>query len=353
MNKFNQRSSSRDSAVLRVGVIGTGAIGTDHIRRIMDVIHGAVVTAVTDFKPENAERIASRYGLKVFESGEALIASDLVDAVVIASSDDSHAQYVVNCIQAGKQVLCEKPLATTVEDCLNIVRLEEQAGQRLVQVGFMRRYDQGYQKLKQLIVSKELGELLMIRSSHRNKTYAANHTSDMTIKNSGIHELDIIRWLTGEEYADGLALTARQNSTSDPALQDPQLLLTRCRNGITSEVEVNMNSGYGYDIQCEIICEKGTARLSDPQQVVVKQNGIHGHSVYADWSQRFVAAYDAEFQDWVDSVKDNHSSGASAWDGYAAQLAAQTLIQARASGQFEPMVLVEQPALYRNVVGGN
>ena len=240
-----------------------------------------------------------------------------------------------------------------MEDCLDIIAKEEAAGYRFVQVGFMRRYDQGYLKLKQLIDSKELGELLMIRSSHRNKSYAANHTTDMTIKNSGIHELDIIRWLTGEEYRDNLALYARQNSTTDPAIRDPQLLLTRCRNGITSEVEVNMNSGYGYDIQCEIICEKGTARLSDPQKVVMKRDGFHGHSVFTDWSQRFVAAYDAEFQDWIDSVRQNHSSGASAWDGYAAQLAAQTLIQSRAGGQFEQMALIEQPELYRKVGGIN
>lgn len=333
---------------LKIGLIGTGAIGRDHLRRIMDVIQGATVTAVADYNEAAARGAAEPYGIEVFSSGEELIRSELVDAVIIASSDDSHARYTLECISQRKHVLCEKPLATTVEDCIAILRQEELAGQRFVQVGFMRRYDRGYQHLKQIIDSGELGELLMIRSSHRNKTHAANHTTDMTIKNSGIHELDIVRWLTGQEYQEGLALLTRQNQTTDPQIRDPQLILTRSCNGVTSEVEVNMNSGYGYDIQCEIICEKGTARLADPQEVVLRADGFHGHKVHSDWSARFVEAYDREIQDWVDSVLKNQSSGASAWDGYAAQVAAQTLIESRDSGRLVPFAMIDQPELYNN-----
>lgn len=344
MEKSKETAESID---IRIGVIGTGMIGSDHIRRIMEVIQGATVTAVADYKLDNAIKVAEQYGLTVFKTGEELIASNIVDAVLIASSDDSHAHYTKECIKARKKVLCEKPLATTVEDCVSIVTMEKELNQQFVQVGFMRRYDKGYNRLKQIIESRELGELLMIRSSHRNKTHAANHTTDMTIKNSGIHELDIIRWLTGLEYDEGMALLTRQNSTTNSNIRDPQLIITKSSNGITSEVEVNMNSGYGYDIQCEIICEKGTARLSDPQQVILKKDLFHGHEVYSDWSERFVDAYDKELQDWVQSVRDGKSTGATAWDGYAAQVAAQTLIESRNLGRFFKFRMIEKPGLYK------
>lgn len=348
---MTQTKQTKDTAEIRVGVIGTGAIGTDHIRRIMEKTRGAAVTAVYDYVRENAQLVADNYDLKVFDQGEELIRSNKIDAVVIASSDESHAHYVRECIRAGKQVLCEKPLASTVEDCISILDLEKAAGRRFVQVGFMRRYDSGYMKLKQIIDSNELGALLMIRAAHRNKTHAINHTTDMSIKNSGIHEIDIIRWLTGEEYTEGMALTARQNSTTDPAIQDPQLLVIRSKSGITSEVEINMNSGYGYDIRCEIVCEKGVAQLTDPHDVILLKDAFHGHSVLTDWSQRFIAAYDEEFQDWIDSVHHKKAVGASAWDGYVAQAVAEALIGARDSGRFERFMLTEKPPLYDQVKG--
>jgi myo-inositol 2-dehydrogenase/D-chiro-inositol 1-dehydrogenase len=127
---------------LGIGVIGTGIMGADHVATITTAIAGAQVVAIADIDLQRAEKIASRVpGAKALPSAESLIESDEVDGVIIASSDATHAQYVRACIAARKPVLCEKPLAPTSAECEEILSFEQAAGVRLVQVGFMRRFD--------------------------------------------------------------------------------------------------------------------------------------------------------------------------------------------------------------------
>lgn len=170
--------------------------------------------------------------------------------------------------QSKKHVLCEKPLGTSAEECMEIVKAEAAGGKKLVQVGFMRRYDKGYRKLKEIIESGEIGEPLMIHCCHRNRVPGPQHTTDMTIKNSGIHEIDILRWLLGEDYESGQVLMAKQNQNALDGLKDPQIMLLKTKSGVRIDVEVNMNSHYGYDIQCEVVGEKGVIRLPDPISIL-------------------------------------------------------------------------------------
>ena len=130
--------------MLKIGVIGCGAIGRDHIRRLTDLVPGAQVVACADYFKEAADKVAAQYGITAYETGEALIAAPEVEAVVITSSDPSHAGYVLASLEAGKYVFCEKPLAQNAADCEKIIAAELAHGKRLLQVGFMRRYDRGY-----------------------------------------------------------------------------------------------------------------------------------------------------------------------------------------------------------------
>jgi len=143
---------------LNVGVIGVGMIGQDHIRRLTHVLSGSRVSAVTDVDLDRAKSVAG--GLtdcRVHATGQDLIADDGVDAVVVTSWGPTHEEYVLAAIAAGKQVFCEKPLATTREACERIVDAEVDAGRRLVMVGYMRRYDDGYRAMKQVITGGESG----------------------------------------------------------------------------------------------------------------------------------------------------------------------------------------------------
>ena len=132
-----------------VGVIGTGMIGQDHIRRITQVLSGAAVVAVTDANDVVAKEVAAGLvGATVHSTGEELIADPDVDAVIVCSWGPTHEEYVLAGIAAGKPVFCEKPLATTEAACRRIIAAEVTAGRRLVQVGFMRRFDAAYRALK-------------------------------------------------------------------------------------------------------------------------------------------------------------------------------------------------------------
>src|SRR3954466_2637720 len=149
--------------VIRIGVIGTGMIGQDHIRRINEVLSGCVVAAVTDVDPAKAREVAdARPGVTVRATGEEVVADPDVDAVVVTSWGPTHEQYVLASIAAGKPVFCEKPLATTQEACLRILEAEMAHGRRLVQVGFMRRYDAAYRALKEVVASGAIGARLIM-----------------------------------------------------------------------------------------------------------------------------------------------------------------------------------------------
>ena len=155
---------------LKVGVIGTGSIGRDHIRRIGSASSGARVAAVSDINRAAAREIAGKYGAEIFERGEDLIASQGVDAVLVTSTDATHEQYVLASIERGKPVFCEKPLAPKPDGARRIVNAEVAAGKRLVQVGYMRRFDPGYLQLKDAVASGRLGAPLMVHCAHRNRS---------------------------------------------------------------------------------------------------------------------------------------------------------------------------------------
>ena len=331
---------------LKIGVIGTGAIGREHIKRLDKKISGCKVVAVSDINTESATAIADQYGAKYYKEGEELIADPEVDAVVVTTWDPAHAQFVKASIAAGKYVFCEKPLATEISECKEILDAEEKFGKRIVQVGFMRRFDPGYVALKEIIKSGKIGEPLMVHACHRNMVHAATMTSDMSIKNAGIHEIDIMRWLLEDEYAEGQVVLPRQNSKSEPDLQDPQIMMLQTKKRIAIDVELAQSSGYGYDIQCEVVGELGTARLPEPSAVVTRMNGACSYGVIPGWETRFIEAYDIELQKWVDEVKEDHITGPTSWDGYIACVTAATLGECRVEGVRKEIKTLERPNFY-------
>jgi myo-inositol 2-dehydrogenase / D-chiro-inositol 1-dehydrogenase len=332
---------------VRVGVVGAGMIGQDHIRRLTQVLAGCSVVAVTDVDPVKAQQIAERVpGVQVHPTGQELIADDQVDAVLVASWGPTHEEYVLASIAAGKPVFCEKPLAESQEACLRILSAEVATGRRLVQVGYMRRYDAGYRVLKQVVDSGAIGAPLIVHCAHRNPSVPAYYRTESAITDTAVHEIDVIRWLFGEEIIGTQVLTPRRSRHSGD-LQDPLIVLLETESGVIVDVEVSVNIRYGYDIRGEVVGEDGTAALGDAGPVVVRREGSISSRVPTDWRERFIRAYDVEFQEWIDAVAAGTTSGPSSWDGYAAATVADAALEAMRTGTRTSVKLADKPALYQ------
>jgi myo-inositol 2-dehydrogenase / D-chiro-inositol 1-dehydrogenase len=332
--------------MLNVGVIGTGMIGQDHIRRMTTVLSGVAVTAVADVDAAVAADVGARIGAAVHATGEDVIADPGVDAVLVCSWGPTHEQYVLAAVAAGKPVFCEKPLATSQDACLRIVDAEAATGGRLVQVGYMRRFDFAYRQLKQALDSGVLGEPLMMHCAHRNASVPGWYRKEMAITDTAVHEIDMVRWMFGSEIAAARVLVPKKNRNGED-LQDPLFLILETADGVIVDVELSVNIRYGYDIRGEIVGENGTAALGSLSPVEIRTAGRAGTPIPADWRERFLAAYDIELQEWVHALAGGgRPLGPSAWDGYAAAVVSDAAVEALRTGARVPVALAEKPKLY-------
>lgn len=332
--------------VVGVGVIGTGDIGADHARRLQRSVKGAEVRALFDLDVARMRSVATDLGASAMSSAREVIERDDVDAVVVATIGATHAELTLACIAAGKHVLCEKPLAPTSTECLGILRAETAHGRRLVQVGFMRRYDPAYQVVRRALTDGTLGEPLLIHCVHRNVSTPSSYTSDMSITDTAIHEIDVGRWLTGEEYVSVEVVKVKRSPLVATDLDDPLLVMLRTASGVLVDVEVFANCGYGYDVRCEAVGSNGAISIEQPSTgAVLRHTGAAG-PVCRSWKERFSAAYLEELQDWIGAVAVGEVRGPNAWDGYVATEVAQSCLRASSSGTAVEVSLVERPGLY-------
>ncbi|MEV6959917.1 Gfo/Idh/MocA family oxidoreductase [Streptomyces sp. NPDC051207] len=333
--------------LLGVAVLGAGHMGADHIRRLDRVVSGARVAAVAD--PDDArarDAVVGIGGVSVHTDTEAALDAPGVDAVLIASPGPAHEEALLAAFARGLPVLCEKPMTSDSAGALRVMEAEARLGRRLARIGFMRRHDAEYRDLKALLDSGRLGRPLMLHCVHRNVSSPPGFTSDMLISSSVSHEIDAARWLLGQELTAVTVLRPASSSGAPSGLLDPQFVLFETADGALVDVEVFVNCGFGYQVRCEAVCERGSARIGEERAMTVTAGGGARAEVPQDYLVRFADAYDRQVQSWVDSVRRSTVTGPSAWDGYAAAVVAEAGVESLETGARVPVDLAPRPELY-------
>lgn len=210
----------------------------------------------------------------------------------------------------------------------------------------MRRYDTEYMKLKSLLETGQLGRPLMLHNRHRNAASPPFFTSSMLISDSVAHETDVTRWLLGHEITAVTVLRPTPSANAPGDLQDPQFVVFETDGGALADVEIFVNCGFGYQVQAEAVCERGTARIGDGHAMVTNKAGRWGGTIAQDFVERFADAYDREVQAWVDATRRGEVTGPSVWDGYAAAAVCEAGVRSLNDGGRMTVELVERPALY-------
>ncbi|MDK2981398.1 MAG: myo-inositol 2-dehydrogenase / D-chiro-inositol 1-dehydrogenase [Chloroflexota bacterium] len=334
---------------IAVGIIGTGGMGTRHAGNIHRLVDGARVSAVYDTDAHNAANAAAVCdGAQIFDDPQQLIDSPAVDAVLVASPDETHSAMTLACLKAGKPVLCEKPLATNVADAEAVVQAEMKLGKRLVSVGFMRRFDPQHAAVKEAVMSGDLGLPLLWKGVHRNASSAYGTSGATVLTNSAGHDMDSARFLLGEEVLEVYVRGVKTRPELHPDTRDLLVLNMHMTHDKMAVGEVFVNADYGYEVSAEVVCQFGTALTQQPDKVMLRSKAHRGYFVSADWLSPFTEAYIAEDRAWIESLQNGTVfTGASAWDGYMAMAVTTACIESLHSGKIVPVETIEKAEMYK------
>lgn len=332
---------------LRIGVVGAGLMGADHIARITHRISGAVVSAIVEPDAARAAAAAEKApGAATFSRVEDAIEAGALDAVLIATPGQFHAPVLVPALEAGLPILCEKPLTPDSATSWEILQREQKLDRPHIQIGFMRRFDPEYAALRELIAAGDAGDLVMVRGVHRNPAVPDSYTQTMLITDSVVHEFDVIPWLAGSSVKSVEIKFPRRNTLTPEHLREPILVIIELENGVLVDVEMNVSVQFGYQVATEAVFEKGIARIGQPSGLQQWRDGRFSIEDHTSFTTRFAVAYDRQIQRWVDAVKDGRLvDGPNAWDGYLVALACEAGVKALEGG-IVPVEAAERPAFY-------
>ncbi len=321
------RAGQEDPITVRIGLIGAGRMGEVFARVIGSEVAGSFLVAVADRDPKKAGRLAAAYGAQAhFDDHRRLLERRDVEAVIVATPTNTHAAIVELAAQTGKHILCEKPLALTLESCDRAIRAVESAGVKL-QLGFMRRFDRAYQAAKSKIEEGRIGRPVMFKASGRDRdrtslAFARRENSGGLIADMAVHDFDLARWLMGAEvvrvHSEGGCLVYPElRSVGDI---DNAVVNLRFENAAIGNVDVSRNAVYGYDIRTEVLGSEGRVQIGPsqqgPMQLLTREPVLD--DAPPDFLRRFSAAFENELIDFVTCIKRDRPPAVTAADGRAA-----------------------------------
>jgi inositol 2-dehydrogenase len=312
---------------LGIGVVGIGEMGRRHAENLRRNVPEAKLVAVADVAEGRARQTAAELEIdRSYSSLEAMLDDKEIDAILIATPDKFHAQSVMKAAAAGKDILCEKPLALTLEDASAALATVSKAGKRL-QVGFMRRYDPAYAAAMKRIEAGEIGTPVIFKSVGRDKdqppiaAYESN-INGMIFYTNTIHDFDLARWLMQDEVTQVQAYTTSAVRPEVAKYGDvvASVVNLQYQQGAIGNIESYAQAVYGYDVRTEIVGSKGSilvGSLDRTPAVFLTQRG--GEQMLADhFLSRFADAYLAEVRDFVHCILEDSEPGVSGDDGFRA-----------------------------------
>lgn len=327
--------------MLRMGVIGCGRIGRMHAANI--AVHPrAKLAVVYDTDRASAEAVATKHGVRAANSAEAVFASPDVDAILVATATDTHADYIEKAVAAEKPVLCEKPIDLSLE---RVNRCAEKVRSKAVpvQIGFNRRFDPGHRAAREAARSGEIGELHQVIITSRDpgmppRSYYENAGGlfrDMTI-----HDFDLARFMLGEEPEEVFAIGGR---LIDPAMMeqlrdyDSAMVVMRTRSGKQCHINNSRASTYGYDQRVELLGSTGMV-ISDNRRSdeLRRYSAAHVEAArpYLDFFiERYREAFDAEIDAFVTCVENGEPPQVGFEDGRRALILAEAAMKSAAEGR--------------------
>jgi myo-inositol 2-dehydrogenase/D-chiro-inositol 1-dehydrogenase len=310
---------------VKIAVIGTGRMGSVHTRNIVRLIPEADLVAVCDIRLEVAQAVADELGIqRVVKDYHDLLDDKNIEAILIATSTDTHAFIMKDVAAAGKHIFCEKPLALELDKIDDALAEVKKAGVKL-QVGFNRRFDKSYQKVHEIVASGEIGRPCILHIVNRDPDFPSMEflrVSGGMFLDLGIHDLDMVRYQMGdveEVYAHGAVLL--NDELKEFGDIDTGLILLKFVNGAMGTIDNSRKAVYGYDQRLEVFCSNGTAMMENEKETTAIRGGMNGFTSAKPpyfFMQRYAPCYVEEVRQFVECVRDNKPTPTTGADGRAA-----------------------------------
>lgn len=308
---------------LRVGLIGAGRMGKVFGSVLAFQVAEVDLAAVVDRDPQVAQEAAARFGAKdCYTDYRALLDRPDIDAVVIVTPTNTHAELIQAAAAAGKHIFSEKPLSQSIPDCDMAIAAVAAAGVKL-QMGFMRRFDPAYAAAKQKIEAGVIGRPVLFRATSRDPKrtsleFARRENSGGLILDMGVHDFDLARWLMGSDVLEvqtygGCLVYPELESVGDI---DNAMINLKFENGTLGSIDLSRNAVYGYDIRTEVLGSDGGVLIGKLQQtaaLIMTREGVT-HDTVPYFMERFGEAYAEEIRDFVRCVMDDRQPKATGLD---------------------------------------
>lgn len=308
---------------LNIGVIGAGRIGKVHAENLVTRINNVNLAAIADVVPESAHELARRLRVpKATAHYQDILNDPNIHAVAICSATDTHSQIITEAAQAGKHIFCEKPIDFDLERIDNVLATVEEAGVKL-QIGFNRRFDPNYARVKQAIVSGEIGDLHLLHIISRDPSpppISYVKVSGGMFLDMSIHDFDMARFLVNSEATEVYTVAS---VLVDPAIGeagdvDTALIVLKFANGVTATIDNSRQAVYGYDQRVEAFGSGGaisTDNIYPNMATISTAQNIRRDLPLNFFMQRYVESYLNEMQVFVDAVLNDKPVPVTGYDG--------------------------------------